>query len=578
MFILKNFILSCLYFMLLSTYAQANTVDNEVSSYFQNLGQKKATLSSVFAAMKQMPKATPTRDTTPMLMYAKANWRDLSPKTKTMLNPWFMRPTDAGATSGVSSVSVFTAAQESTYASTYFKFHYLDAATNASDPNSATLAFVQQMAAIADNVWATEIITMGYNAPPSDGGLGGDNKYDIYLLNIGGAGIYGYVTSDATSYLGTPFPNSSYSHMVIDNDFSLSQFGYTDPLVPAKVTLAHEFFHSIQNGYDTSEFPAFFESLSTWMEDKVYPTIKDNLQYIGETFTDSNGDGQYSTGEPFTDRNGNNLRELGSQDYPELHLDSFGLSKTSLEQYGRFLWIRYISDKFGDAAVKSILTATGNVAGNNTYSAINTVLTNSYASSLAAAFHEFGTWNIDTSLYTNGTDYPIAWGDNLFNNGAINISSNASKSLQPFSGKQKHLSTIYELVNNPSGTYTFTTDGSALVTAMVQTTTGGAYSSQAIALSAGQGSWAAPTGITKATFVISNTSPTSDTMTWQLTDGVTAPLAVLASTNNGATNISVSSSNSGGCLIPTPTSLPHWLWLFLFFGLLLTYRKSNNTS
>jgi len=576
MHILKKITFSCLCSLLLSTYAQANTVDNEVSSYFQNLGQKTAALSSAFATLKQMPKATPTRDTTPMLMYAKANWSNLSANTKTLLKPWFMRPTDAGATSGVSGVSVFTTAQESIYASTYFKFHYLDATANPTDANRATLAFVRQLAAEADAVWIKEITTMGYSAPPIDGNLGGDNKYDIYLLNIGSQGLYGYVTSDATSYLGTPFPHSNYSHMVIDNDFS----GFPQaPLEAAKVTLAHEFFHSIQNGYDNSEFPAFSEQLSTWMEDKVYPTIKDNLQYIGEVYTDSNGDGQYTSGEPFTDRNRNNLRELGSQDYPELHLDSFNLAgDTGLEQYGRFLWIRYISDKFGDAAVKSILTETGRIAGNNTYSAINTVLTTSYVSSLATAFHEFGIWNIDTALYMNGTDYPIAWGDNLFNNGAINISSNASTSLQPFSGQQKHLSTIYELVNNPSGTYTFTTDGSALVTAMVQTSTGGAYSSQAIALSAGQGSWAAPIGLVKATFVISNTSPTSDTMTWQLTDGVTAPLPVLASANDGATNISFSSSNSGGCLTPTPTSFPHWLWLFLFSVLLLPYKKSNHKS
>ncbi len=561
---------------LISQPAFAQTPDTEISQFFQQFNSSNIASGTLAAHTKHIK---PTRSVTPMLMYAKANWDNLSSSTKTMLKPWFMRPTDAGASSGVSGVSVFTAAQESTYISPagHFKFHYLDAAVaaNAADPNRATLTFVKQLATIADTVWTKEITTMGYNAPPSDGTLGGDAKYDIYLLNLGSQGVYGYVTSDATSYLGTPYPHSLFTHMVVDNDFAEFPQGATNA---AKVTLAHEFFHSIQNGYDHSEFPAFLESLSTWMEDKNYPTIKDNLQYIGEKYVDSNGDGQYSAGESFTDINGNGLRESGSQDYPELHLDSFGLSGTGLEQYGRFMWIRYLSDKFGDAVVKAILAACATTAGNNTYSAIDTVLKGAaYNSSLAAAFHEFGIWNIDVNKYQMGADYPIAWGDRLFNNGAMNISSDASQSLKSFSGQQKHLSTIYELVNSPNATYTFTSTGSAQLSAMIQSTVGGAYTIQSIPLTSGQGSWTAPTGTAKVTFVISNTSPTDDTMTWRLTDGVTAPLPSLSSgggttTNGGGTTFTSTSSSSGGCLSDT---FSPWLLLpFAGIALLLWMRES----
>ncbi len=554
------FFFSGLLFSLIANQAYAQTPDAVVSSYFQGLNNNAAVASG--ALQKAAVKPKPSRELTPMLMFAKANWNKLTPATQAKVSPFFLRPTDANATPPISGVTLFTQAQETVLNTTHFRFHYVT-----TGPNAATAANVGNFALEVEKVWTQEITTMGYNPPPSDGIIGGGNSlYDIYLLDVGSAGIYGYVTGDTQPLTGSPFPNSVHTYMVLDNDFAFSQFRYADPLVPAKVTLAHEFFHSIQNGYDRAEFPAFLESLSTWMEDKVYNTpasiqpIKDNLQYIGEPFTDSNGDGQYTNGEPFTDHNGNGLRESGSQDYPELHLDSFGLAGSNgLEQYGRFMWVRYLSDKFGNALIKTILTNTGNTAGNNTYAAIDVAL-QAQGLSLAAAFHEFGIWNVDILKYQNGADYPIAWGDRLFNNGAMNISSDATQSLKSFAGKQKHLSTIYELVNSPNATYTFTTNGSALLSALVQSTVGGAYATQPIALTGGQGTWSAPAGTTKVTFVISNTSPTDDTMTWRLTDGVTAPLPSLV-TSSGSTT---THSSSSGCM--TSLFSPYimaWLGLLL---------------
>jgi len=565
---MKSLYLFVLFTCLSINTAFAQTPDDVVSSFFQDFNQP-ATVA-VGALQKAAVKPKPSRELTPMLMFAKANWDKLTPATQATVSPFFLRPTD-GATinlPGGQALTPFTQAQEFTYPSPagYFRFHYVTTGTNA-----ATLAFVQQLATEADNVWATEIVTMGYSAPPSDGSVGGDAKYDIYLLDVGSAGVYGYVTSDATTASG-PYPSGRFSHMVVDNDFS----GFPQaPLEAAKVTLAHEFFHSIQFGYDPTEFAAFLESTATWMEDKVYSTIQDNLQYIGEPFVDANGDGQYSSGETFTDRNGNGLRESGSQDYPELHLDSFGLSENGLEQYGRFMWIRYLSDKHDDALIKNILTNTGVTGGNNTYTAIDAALQAApYNSSLAAAFHEFGIWNIDILKYQNGTDYPIAWGDRLFNNGAINISNDATQSLRNLGGTQKHLSTIYELVNSPNATYTFTSSGSAQLSAMTQSTTGGAYTIQPIPLVGGQGSWSAPAGTIKVTFVISNTSPTDDTMTWRLNDGVTAPLPALSASSSSGNVTTFSSSSSGGLCF---TSIASWqiLWSVLLLIPAIRHKRKH---
>ncbi|WP_157753694.1 MXAN_6640 family putative metalloprotease [Ghiorsea bivora] len=506
-----------------------------------------------------------------MLMLAQNNWNQLSPETQALVNPWLLRP-DNGIGSPPSGVNFYTDTQIpnlSTLSTTHFLFHYLDDTAYPNDANRANAAFVAQLAIEAETVWTQETTTMGYTAPPSDGTLGGDGKYDIYLLDIGAVGIYGYVTGDPQVRTGSPYPNSVFTHMVLDNDFSTSQFSYPNSLTPAQVTLAHEFFHSIQMGYDGTEFPAVLESLSTWMEDKVYPNIKDNLQYIGEVYTDSDGNSQFTLGESFIDRNGNGLRESGSQDYPELPLDSFGLTATGLEQYGRFVWIRYLSDKHGDILIKNILTAMGQTSGNNTYTAIDTSLKN-IGSSLSIAFHEFGIWNIDITQYQNGADYPIAWGDNLFQGGA-NISSNASIALQPFSGKQKHLSTVYELIQNPVGTYTFTTTGTAKLSVLSQNTAGGAYSLTPIPLNAGQAVWTPPTGLSKITFVISNTSATNDNMTWQLTDGVTPALPVLSSTNPPIA--SNSGGSSGGCLTSTTNNI-----YIMVMALILTRLTAYQTK
>lgn len=123
-------------------------------------------------------------------------------------------------------------------------------------------------------------------------------------------------------------------------------------------------------------------------------------------------------------------------------------------------------------------------------------------------------------------------------------------------------------MNAPNATYAFTTNSTAKVSALIQSSVGGAYTIQPITLTGGQGTWSAPAGTTKVTFVISNTSPTDDTMTWQLTDGVTAPLPALSSaTSNTTTN-----SSSGSCI--TSIFSPYiYGWLSMLLILFIRRKK-----
>ena len=115
----------------------------------------------------------------------------------------------------------------------------------------------------------------GYQTPESDGTRGGNSKTDIYLANIGSQGYYGYCAPD-------PNPGSNAHHTpafcVLDNDYA--EFRSGTPITNLDVTAAHEFFHAVQFSYDATEDPWFMESTAVWMEDEVFDSINDNLQYL----------------------------------------------------------------------------------------------------------------------------------------------------------------------------------------------------------------------------------------------------------------------------------------------------------
>src|SRR5205085_1788673 len=75
--------------------------------------------------------------------------------------------------------------------------------------------------AVAENVWSTEVGTMGYRAPLSDvtsTNHGPDGKLDIYLTNLGPQ-LYGYCTTDDPG-LATPGTFTASAYCVVDNNFT----------------------------------------------------------------------------------------------------------------------------------------------------------------------------------------------------------------------------------------------------------------------------------------------------------------------------------------------------------------------
>jgi hypothetical protein len=139
-----------------------------------------------------------------------------------------------------------------------------------------------------DSTYRFEIDFLGYNIPPGDsavnpnqppGDYGGDNRYDVYIGNLG-RGYYGY-----TQHEDEVEPGSSRftSFMHIHNDFVGF---YSTGINGARITVAHEFHHAIQEGNYIwrAEDRYFYEITSTAMEEFVFGDVNDYYAYMKSYF------------------------------------------------------------------------------------------------------------------------------------------------------------------------------------------------------------------------------------------------------------------------------------------------------
>jgi hypothetical protein len=141
--------------------------------------------------------------------------------------------------------------------------------------------FVEQVLRVAEHVHHVENDQLGWREPKSDGRQGGGRgKTDVYLSQIGGE-LFGYAAPDrGQTGKGKRIPRRLHGYLVLDNDYSSFEFPGTTPLDDLEVTIAHEYNHILQFGYDAYQDPWFAESTATWMEDLVYGGIDDYLRYV----------------------------------------------------------------------------------------------------------------------------------------------------------------------------------------------------------------------------------------------------------------------------------------------------------
>jgi hypothetical protein len=182
----------------------------------------------------------------------------------------------------------------------HFVIHYTEDGDNAADSD-----FIAAAAEIVEEVWQIEIEELGWAAPPADNGAGGDDRFDMYIMELCSDedAAYGYAQPEGEEGDNPNSPDvepkGGSSFLVIDNNFADDCFenGESD----LRTTVAHEFHHNIQFGYDVEDAHNwYYEATATWMETQVAGDAQQATMYVADVFETpeacfGNDDGSYGT-------------------------------------------------------------------------------------------------------------------------------------------------------------------------------------------------------------------------------------------------------------------------------------------
>jgi Family of unknown function (DUF6055) len=195
----------------------------------------------------------------------------------------------------------------------------LDAPSLSDSNDNGIPDFVERVQAVAEHVYSIENEKLGWRDPKSDGHKGGgDGKTDIYLDQIGGA-LFGYAAPDrGQATKAHRLPRRLHGYLVLDNNYDPAEFPGTTSEHDLEVTLAHEYNHILQFGYDAYQDAWFAESTAVWMEDEVYNGINDYLRYV--------------------------RRWVKRYDTP--------LTANSIKEYGSAVWNKWLAHRYGRSIIR----------------------------------------------------------------------------------------------------------------------------------------------------------------------------------------------------------------------------------
>lgn len=263
----------------------------------------------------------------------------------------------------------------------HFCVHWVDESIDApkltdADGNGVP-DFVQRVEAVAEHVYATENGALGWRKPKCDGERGGLTcRTDVYLGEIGGA-FFGYSELDADQATrGHRLPRRLYGYLVLDNDYSASEFPGTTQEHDLEVTFAHEYAHILQFGYDAYQDPWFAESTAVWMEDEVYGSINGYLRYVRRWVN------RYAT----------------------------PLTASSLKTYGSVVWNKWLARRYGpeivrEAWARAVHTKPAGFSVTAYDSAIRAAGRSDFNRDFAHFADDLAEWRTD-SVFPEGNLYP----------------------------------------------------------------------------------------------------------------------------------------------------------------------------
>lgn len=215
----------------------------------------------------------------------------------------------------------------------HFRVHY-----TRSGADSVTDEYITLLALALEETWAIQIDQMGWPAPPPN--PDGDGRYPVYVASLKDTEgvLMGYVRNE--DIIGDN-PNSGYverwaahSFMVIENDFAEMRSNGGDPIDLMRATVAHEFHHAIQFGYDAAEaHDWYYEATATWMEIETFGLGMSAIEYVQDNFQ-----------------------------YPEICFGAPDVDGLSLE-YGNWTFIQSLVDRHGDQIIMELWENIAEVEG-----------------------------------------------------------------------------------------------------------------------------------------------------------------------------------------------------------------------
>ncbi len=293
------------------------------------------------------------------LLGIKKDWQRLTAET---------RKTLAAVPSGQ---PVLTGEQIYISSAGHFRIHYatsgLDAPALADANINGIPDWVETVGSVCEFVFSKETGTgageFGFAPAPTVANA----PYDIFLKDLASTRMFGY-TESATPIAPGNFTYTSF--MVIDKEFPAAVFGRYSGLAGLQITVAHEYNHAIQFGYNIYFESWYAEATASWMEDEVYDAINQI----------------YSYSVPYLQN-------------PVQRLDA-AVDVNTGGGYGRWIFNRYLAERFNIDIIKNIwqqlgsttppTDSQGNLADIAILPFLNNFLSQSaYASSLSQQFYGF---------------------------------------------------------------------------------------------------------------------------------------------------------------------------------------------
>jgi hypothetical protein len=280
--------------------------------------------------LRTLDDARPGSDAVPGLVAELARrYPRLDGEARREADTWLARPTDGAADPNDNGYSV-PEALGSPQCAGQFCVHWVGTTADAPSPADADFDgvpdYVETVLATAEQSFQIENGQLGWRAPKTDVTRGGGGETDIYLAQLGGSGIYGYAAPDPGQLGG----NSLAGYLVLDNDYAPAEYrNYASPLMPLQATMAHEYNHILQFGYDALADTWMFESSAVWMEEKVFPALNDYLQYL------------------------RGWSQLTAQPMTLFNSAGQGIQQSNVKVYGSAVWNFWLSNRYENNVVRS---------------------------------------------------------------------------------------------------------------------------------------------------------------------------------------------------------------------------------